>query len=233
VVRRLLALKFKRQCILEGELLVWSDEKKQIEPFHKIRKHVRRAGRLLGCAEDSPADTSEHLMIVFYDLLLLDDVVCLQESHDRRRRRLWAVMRCIQDRTDIGTREKIDFKSSGASSLLGRKFASAIAQGWEGLVLKGCGDPYFSLDGNVLQIKLKKDYIGGLGDSAEFAVVGGRRDAKDEYELGMGKLSWTSFYLACLENREQVRRHDAKPKFRVIARVDRYGRVVFDNLICR
>jgi hypothetical protein len=29
---------------MEGELLLWNDSRKQIEPFHKIRKHVPRAG---------------------------------------------------------------------------------------------------------------------------------------------------------------------------------------------
>jgi DNA ligase 4 len=39
----------------------------------------------------------------------------------------------------------------------------------------------------------------------------------------MGKLSWTSFYLVCLENKDQVRRHDVKSKFRVVARIDGHG----------
>ena len=46
--------KFQRTCIMEGELLVWNDNSKQIEPFHKIRKFVRRAGHRLRCAQDSP-----------------------------------------------------------------------------------------------------------------------------------------------------------------------------------
>lgn len=39
----------------------------------------------------------------------------------------------------------------------------------------------------------------------------------------MGKLSWTSFYAACLENKDQVRRFNIKPIFRVVARIDRFG----------
>jgi DNA ligase 4 len=50
-------------------------------------------------------------------------------------------------------------------------------------VLKGCDDPYFSLNSAKAFIKLKKDYIAGLGDTADFAIVGGHRDAKDEQEL--------------------------------------------------
>ena len=36
------------ECILEGELLVWNDSKKTIQPFRTIRKHVSRSGVFLG-----------------------------------------------------------------------------------------------------------------------------------------------------------------------------------------
>ena len=95
-------------------------------------------------------------------------------------------------------------------------------------MLKGCNDAYTSLDGSVYQVKLKKDYITGMGDSADFAVVGGRRDARDEVRLGMGKLSWTHFYLGCLENKIDVCRYDTNPKFRVVAAVGRHGISKYD-----
>jgi DNA ligase-4 len=101
--------KFTHHCILEGELLVWNDDKKQIEPFYKIRKYVSRSGHFLGSTADSPVAPTEWLMIMFYDLLLLDDIICLKEPHDKRRQRLWSAVRCIPGRAGIGTREKIIF----------------------------------------------------------------------------------------------------------------------------
>ena len=99
--------KIKKQCILEGELLVWNNRDERIEPFYKIRKHVKRSGHFLGTSLDSPIDPSEHLMIMFYDILLLDDTVCIGESHDRRRGRLESLVHCILGHADIGTREVI------------------------------------------------------------------------------------------------------------------------------
>jgi DNA ligase 4 len=105
----------KKHCILEGELLVWNDHDEQIEPFYKIRQHVKRSGRYLGTARDSHVDSNESLMIMFYDILLLDDVVCIRETHDKRRQLLQSLVLCTPGRADIGSREIIDFSSRNYS----------------------------------------------------------------------------------------------------------------------
>lgn len=89
------------------------------------------------------------------------------------------------------------------------------------VVLKACQDPYVSFHQDVRHIKLKKDYIPGFGDSADLVVVGGRRDATEAQMLRMGYLSWTTSYLACLENKDHVRRFDVKPRFRIVGSVNR------------
>jgi DNA ligase 4 len=55
-------------------------------------------------------------------------------------------------------------------------------------VLKNCDEPYFSFNRTKPFIKLKKDYIPGLGDIADLVVIGRRRDVRDKKELGIGKL---------------------------------------------
>jgi DNA ligase-4 len=215
--------KIKKQCILEGELLVWNDDDERIEPFHKIRKHVNRSGRFLGTARDSPVDLNEHLMIMFYDILLLDDTACVRESHDERRRVLQSLVHSVPGRVDIGSREVLEFSSADAAKQLSEAFARAITERWEGLVLKGCDDPYLSSEEGRSFIKLKKDYIPGLGDTADFAIVGGRRDAGDAQELRIGKLWWTSFYIGCMENKGEVLRYNGKPRFRIVDVIDKHG----------
>ena len=42
-----------RHCILEGELVVWSDQDQKILEFHKMRKHLSRSGVYLGTSRDS------------------------------------------------------------------------------------------------------------------------------------------------------------------------------------
>lgn len=45
--------KFARQCILEGEMVVYNDLENRVSEFHKIRKHVSRSGSWLGTELDS------------------------------------------------------------------------------------------------------------------------------------------------------------------------------------
>jgi DNA ligase-4 len=62
----------KKQCILEGELLVWDDRHQAIEPFYKIHRHVQRSGQLLGYAWDptDPTNPTNPTRRAFDDRLL-------------------------------------------------------------------------------------------------------------------------------------------------------------------
>ena len=55
-------------------------------------------------------------------------------------------------------------------------------------MLKDCDNPYFLFHGTKSFIKLKKDHIAGLGDTADFTIISGRRDTRDEQKLRIGKL---------------------------------------------
>ncbi|KAK5319428.1 hypothetical protein LTR20_006177 [Exophiala xenobiotica] len=214
---------FSKNCIVEGELLVYSRSKKAILPFHTIRKHVLHGGRFLGAAEDSPRKPDEQLMFVFYDVLLLDDEALTNKPQCQRRKQLERIVRHIEGEAELGYHRNINFGSTHGKGELRNFFAHAINQRWEGFVLKGCNDPYFSWDKSKSVIKLKKDYIKGCGDTVDLCIIGGRRDQVVVEELGMGPLSWTTFYTACLENKEEVRRFDAKPVFRILDTVSPPG----------
>jgi len=188
--------RFRDQCVLVGELLVWNDQMGQIMPFYKIRRYISREGRQLGCARDSLPSEGEHLMIMFYDVLLLDNILCLHEPLHLRRRRLETLISRKTGQAEIGEGIQIDLRHSSSISRLRDEMTSAIGKGWEGLVIKDRNAPYMSLHGDVHQIKLKKDYIPGWGDSADQVIVGGRCDATAALMMGDIDLSWTTFYLA-------------------------------------
>ncbi|MBA7494047.1 DNA ligase [subsurface metagenome] len=211
--------KIKHRAILEGELLIYSRNERDILPFHHIRKHVRHGGRRIGTEQDSPKKVGEHLMIVFFDVLMLEDKVMLSEPHRVRRAHLKGMVTPVDGEVQVVERAMIDFGSSSARELLTQSFSHAIRMRWEGFVLKGLEDPYYSWKQGVRGVKLKKDYIAGLGDSADLCIIGGHRDPKIETELDIGRLSWTTFYVACLTNKSEVQRYCARPIFRIIDRL--------------
>lgn len=215
--------KFRRSCILEGELLIWNRTNQEIAPFHVIRKHVMHGGRFLGTEADSPRRLDEHLMIMFYDVLLVDDIGMLQQPHSARRYQLQKLVKIIPGVGELCHRQLVNFADSSSKETLRRIFAQGIVQRWEGFVLKGNKDAYFSWAESSSVIKLKKDYITGLGDTADLCIIGGRRQQAHIDYLGLGGLFWTSFHLACVENKEQILKDaSTKPMFRILDLLDHH-----------
>ncbi|KAL2019635.1 hypothetical protein VTK56DRAFT_9450 [Thermocarpiscus australiensis] len=207
----------KSGCVLEGELVVYSDKDSRILDFHKIRKHMLRSGSFLGTKQDSQPHPWEHLMIVYYDLLMVDNESLLAVKHSERFRRLKELISLVPGRAALVTREIIDCGRRSAVSDLRRAFAKCITARGEGLVLKA-DDFYF--DFNTLRrpysccpIKLKKEYIGHFGDIGDFAVVGARFDATKARTYNIPGLKWTHFHVGCLENKDEVQRFGKRPQF--------------------
>ncbi|KAL2788855.1 hypothetical protein BJX66DRAFT_352480 [Aspergillus keveii] len=221
--------KFSQRCILEGELLVWSEERQSILQFHKLRKFISRSGTFIGIDSDSPPQPYEHLMMVFFDILLLDDNICLRNPHRERRLLLKNTVQIIPGLVDIADQRVIDFSRPDGQSKLESFFSMGIAERWEGFVLKGCEDPYFPIlisPGDSCTgrwIKLKKDYIPGLGDTIDVALIGAAYNARDASTLGGEKrLSWTHFFVGCLENKDAVMQVSATPRFCIVDVIDHH-----------
>lgn len=208
--------KIKVNCILEGELLVWSRSEDKIQPFHEIRKHMLHGGRRIGTAADSPRNKDDHLIIMYYDLLYLDNEPWLNSPLRDRRLCLERVVNQLKGVGMIGTRNVVNFGLRDAQNVLCTLFVRSIREAWEGLVLKATKDPYFSWERRPRVIKLKRDYVTGLAQSVDLCIVGGFREQLVVDQLGVGDLSWTSFYLACFDNKDDVQEFQAPPKFRVV-----------------
>ncbi|GIK00770.1 hypothetical protein Aspvir_004799 [Aspergillus viridinutans] len=222
--------KFSRQCILEGEILVWSDNHGKIADFHKLRKFIARSGTYIGIGNDSPPQPYEHLMIVFFDILLLDDDICLRKPHRERRLLLKDVVKVTDGYADIAEQHIVEFSRPDGRSRLETIFSKAVTERWEGLVLKGCEDPYFSVfpgseNGSAGRwIKLKKDYIPGLGDTVDLALIGAKYDSRDAAALSLStKIFWTHFFIGCLVNKDAVLQSAAEPRFQVMDVIDRHS----------
>ncbi|EEY18025.1 ATP-dependent DNA ligase domain-containing protein [Verticillium alfalfae VaMs.102] len=170
------------------------------------------------------SDPYEHLMIVYFDVLLIDNESLLGTRQSDRFNRLRDLIMCRTGHAELVHRQVIDLSLHQGASDLRRAFAESITHREEGLVLKP-DDPYFdfSKDKRSLAgcpIKLKKEYIGNFGDVGDFAVIGARYDPVKAKEYNIPGLKWTHFYYGCLINKGDVQRHQTKPKFMVIDTVE-------------
>lgn len=136
--------KITKKCILEGELLVYSDKEQKVLDFHKIKKHVTRSGRFLRCENDSQANPWEHLMLVLFDIMLLDDTPILHLKNGERRKHLEKIVQVIPGQAELVTRKTICFSLPGAANELRNMFANCITSNGEGLVMKPTDEPYFN-----------------------------------------------------------------------------------------
>lgn len=204
-----------QKCIIEGEMVVWDDRANDILEFCKIRKHVSRSGSFLGNKEDSQAHDYEHLMIFFYDVLMIDDEPILERPMFERRIHMERLIRPIAGRAGLAENVTLDFSKAGAVDRLRGYLAEAFAKRWEGLVMKPADESYIGSGQSAAWVKLKKDYIPGLGDTADFAIVGASYDQASAARSGIRDLKWTHFHLGCLFNPDEVA-HGGKPYFAVL-----------------
>ncbi|KAH8731827.1 hypothetical protein GQ44DRAFT_698088 [Phaeosphaeriaceae sp. PMI808] len=217
---------FKSKCVVLGEMVVYSDREKKILPFSKIRKHVSRSGSFLGTWQDSLPHAWEHLMIVFFDVLVVDSQATLRHSFQNRRNVLRKLVSAVPGRSMRSEWTLLDFKAGGGMEDLKQAFARTLARRQEGLVLKPLHAPYFPLlteQGNghaKFFVKMKKDYLGDMGgerDFGDFAVVGASFDPQIAPQSGLIPLHWTHFYLGCCMNQTAVRGTGAKTRFKIVA----------------
>ena len=212
--------KFRKICILEGELLVWSDKDDSIMDFHKIRKHVARSGVHIGTEEDSQPQPYEHLMVFLFDILLIDDDPVLYRQQRSRKCLLEQIVTPIKGRVDLAEHVNANMSSSEGRKTLRQFLANGLGQGWEGIVMKPTVDSYFgSLEEGSTPgrwIKLKKDCIPGFGDSADMAVVGAGYEASRARDLRIPNLKFSHFFVAVLMNKNAVLHTGATPDFLVV-----------------
>ena len=164
-------------------------------------------------------------MIMLYDVMLVDDDPVLHRTHRERRRLLERLVKPIKGRVGLLWQKHVNFSTPDGARRLKQALAEAFVKRWEGLVLKPSDEPYFNLgrksNGRYPSrwIKLKKDCIKGLGDSADFAVLGAGYDVKEAGKYPDLDLSWTHFYIGCLRNKDAVIQSAAKPHVLVFDKI--------------
>ncbi|KAK6084825.1 ATP dependent DNA ligase domain-containing protein [Seiridium cupressi] len=181
------------------------------------RVKVHRSGSFLGTTGDVRSKFYEHPMIIYYDILLIDDDSLLNTRQSDRFRRLESLITPREGHAALVQRQMIDFRKRDAAKQLEDVFVKSSLAREEGLVLKpndsyvdfGSGSKHYA----SCAIKLKMAYLEGMGDVGDFAVIGASYDATRAKELKIEGLKYTHFFVACLQNPKQATAERAKPSY--------------------
>jgi ATP dependent DNA ligase domain len=144
-----------------------------------------------------------NLKVVFFDLLVVDHTVLVDEPYAARISHLSHILYPDNDTASLPQRFHMNLRPlDSAIKVLRRHYAKAISLREEGFVLKPANSPYADHHG---WIKLKKDYIPGLGDTYDFCIVGaGYENTRAGENRELNGLRYNTFHVGLLENKDEV-----------------------------
>ncbi|KAJ3968898.1 hypothetical protein EV361DRAFT_829385 [Lentinula raphanica] len=184
----------------------------------------------------------QHLGLVFFDVMYRDGESLVQTPYHRRCEILEELIITEPGKAILAERWPIDLTGHSQDTLsyadgasvndseesagenedevsharrtLHTLFAKCIALGGEGLVLKAANSEYNEM--KKPWVKLKKDYIEGLGDNVDLVLLGAACVHDRALELRVPPTTLTTFYIGAQTNKaETVNNPEAPPHFYV------------------
>lgn len=151
-----------KSLILDCEVVAWDREANKILPFQVLSTRKRK--------DVSEGDIKVHICLFAFDLLYHNGASLITKSLSERRQTLFDNFQTIEGKFQFAT-----YKNSSDLNELQAFLDQSVKDSCEGLMVKmlhGNESYYEPSKRSRNWLKLKKDYLSGVGDSLDLVVVG-------------------------------------------------------------
>ncbi|SJL03675.1 uncharacterized protein ARMOST_07032 [Armillaria ostoyae] len=215
-----------KNVILDAEMVAHNGER--IDEFWRIRNLIentavgprsrKRPSVVLESQSSILSDDGNeerHLALVFFDVLYLNSKSLLSSPYRERRRILESIIKPIPAYAMLSDRVPIPMHNAEEAEAKFRQvYAESIGDYQEGVVLKA-DDSGYNRVGRPW-VKLKRDYIQGLGDTVDLVLLGAGWGKDRGRTLDVPTDTFTTFYIGTLKNTEELKYNpNAQPHFLV------------------
>lgn len=147
--------------VLDCEVVAWDKEQKKILPFQTLSTRKRK--------DVQTADIKVQICLFAFDLLYVDGKSLLKETLKTRRELLIKSFRQVEG--ELMFAEEVIAQNTEEIEIF---FERALSNNCEGLMVKTfeAESQYEPAKRSTKWLKLKKDYLTGIGDSVDCVVIG-------------------------------------------------------------
>jgi len=177
-----------QSCVIDSELVAYDQVAKKILPFQILSTR--------GSKNVSLENLKCNVCIYPFDCMLLNGTPMVRETLEKRRDALWSILKPTEGKVIFATYQNFDdLQEETIQAFLDESIAASC----EGLMLKTLVDSatYQPSKRSLNWLKLKKDYLDGVGDTLDVVPIGAF------YGKGRRTGSYGAFLLAIYNEEEE------------------------------